>query len=125
MKKQSRWKRGGRVLGVCAVLLLCGCAVRGSGSGARRPAVTAETAVLYARFCANCHGADLGGGMASSLTDGRWAYGGSDADLYASIAVGLEEAGMPSFSAGMRPAQIEGLVAFVRQAETRRAAEQP
>ena len=125
MAKRRRQKEFLAVLGFCVALVLGGCAGRAPEGDTRASRVPPGTAALYARFCANCHGADLGGGMASSLTDGRWAYGGSDADLYASIAVGLEEAGMPSFSAGMRPAQIEGLVAFVRQAETRRAAEQP
>ena len=55
--------------------------------------------------------------MASSLIDGRWDYGTSDAAIFASIAVGIPEDGMPGFGAVMDAAQIDALVHLMRTAE--------
>ena len=55
--------------------------------------------------------------MASSLIDGRWDYGDSDAAIFASIAVGIPEDGMPGFGAVMDAAQIDALVRLMREAE--------
>ena len=55
--------------------------------------------------------------MASSLIDGRWEYGASDAAIFASIAVGIPEDGMPGFGAVMDAAQIDALVRLMRDAE--------
>ena len=80
------------------------------------PSTTTATA-HYANFCADCHGVDMDGGMASSLIDGRWDYGASDAAIFASIAVGIPEDGMPGFGAVMDAAQIDALVRLMREAE--------
>ena len=61
----------------------------------------------------------MDGGMASSLIDGRWDYGASDAAIFASIAVGIPEDGMPGFGAVMDAAQIDALVRLMREAEQR------
>ena len=71
----------------------------------------------YALYCADCHGADMDGGMASSLVDGRWDYGDSDAAILRSIAEGIEADGMPGFGAALTPAEIDALVALMRAAE--------
>jgi mono/diheme cytochrome c family protein len=114
------------VLAMYGSMALVSMAVGGCGAKqtAAEPALVSneEARVLYARFCANCHGRDLGGGMASSLVDGRWEYSDDDAALYDVITAGLPDAGMPSFSAGMTSAQIGALVELMRQAEKRRAA---
>ncbi len=59
----------------------------------------------------------MSGGMASSLIDGRWEYGASDAAIFASIAVGIAEDGMPRFGAVMDASQIDALVRLMREAE--------
>ena len=79
------------------------------------PAASARS--HYALFCADCHGADMDGGMASSLVDGRWDYGDSDAAILRSIADGIEADGMPAFGAALTPAEIDALVALMRAAE--------
>ena len=71
----------------------------------------------YAFYCADCHGAGMDGGMASSLVDGRWAFGDSPAAIARSIAAGLEADGMPAFGAVLTPAEIDALVALMRAAE--------
>ena len=59
----------------------------------------------------------MSGGMASSLIDGQWDYGASDAAVFASIAEGIPEDGMPGFGAVMDSAQIDALVRLMREAE--------
>ncbi len=59
----------------------------------------------------------MNGGMASSLIDGRWDYGTSDAAIFASIAAGIPADGMPGFGAVMTAAEIDALVHLMRQAE--------
>ena len=78
---------------------------------------TATATAHYAYYCADCHGPSMDGGMASSLIDGRWDYGTSDAAIFASIAVGIPEDGMPGFDAVMDTAQIDALVRLMREAE--------
>ena len=81
------------------------------------PAAPAAARDHYAFYCADCHGADMDGGMASSLVDGRWDYGDSDAAILRSIAEGIEADGMPAFGAALTPAEIDALVALMRAAE--------
>lgn len=100
------------ILGVLALLI--GCAKMPAARPAGTPAV--DAAGLYAAFCANCHGRDLKGGMASSLADGVWVFGGDEASLYRSIAQGIEQDGMPAFAAGLDTVQIAALVAYIRAA---------
>ncbi len=57
------------------------------------PEAAAQGASLYARHCAACHGAELGGGIGPALMPG-W----DDADLFTVIYEGIPEGGMPGFS---------------------------
>jgi cytochrome c oxidase cbb3-type subunit 2 len=54
----------------------------------------AAGAALYQEHCAGCHGADRSGGIGPDLPAGGW----DDADLFAVIAQGVEEGGMPPFA---------------------------
>ncbi len=78
------------------------------------PAPLSEGARLFVAYnCADCHGPDGVGLMAPSLQDGRWRFGGSEEEVYRSIADGRPE-GMPRWS-GMIPADhIRKLTAYVR-----------
>ena len=71
----------------------------------------------YAFYCADCHGADMDGGMASSLADGRWAFGDSTAAIFRAVADGLEADGMPAFGAVLTASEIDALVALMRAVE--------
>jgi cytochrome c oxidase cbb3-type subunit III len=67
---------------------------------------------LYASFnCAGCHGAAGGGGIGPPLADDDWIYGGSDANIYATIVQGRPN-GMPAF--GLSGEAVWKLAAYVK-----------
>jgi cytochrome c oxidase cbb3-type subunit 3 len=63
--------------------------------------------------CDGCHGGGAVGAVGPSLSDGRWRYGGADADIYRSIAEGRPK-GMPAFGGVLQPAMIWRLVAYIK-----------
>ncbi|MEO6211204.1 MAG: c-type cytochrome [Gemmatimonadaceae bacterium] len=63
--------------------------------------------------CDGCHGGGAVGAVGPSLTDGRWRYGGADADIYRSIAEGRPK-GMPAFGGVLQPAMIWRLVTYIK-----------
>ena len=63
--------------------------------------------------CDGCHGGGAVGAVGPSLTDGRWRYGGADADIFRSIAEGRPK-GMPSFGGALQPAMIWRLVEYIK-----------
>ena len=69
---------------------------------------------LYQSVCSNCHGQDLSGGQAQSLLDDYWHYAKTDSDIQAVIKNGIEEAGMPAFSA-FAPETLRGLQVYIRE----------
>ncbi|HWB39864.1 MAG TPA: c-type cytochrome [Gemmatimonadales bacterium] len=69
---------------------------------------------LYTSFnCAGCHGAAGGGGIGPPLADDDWIYGGSDAQIYASVIQGRPN-GMPAFGPMMAGEAVWKLAAYVR-----------
>ena len=105
-------------------MLLCSLLLAGTGylgfRGVRSPEEGAAPDAArshYDFYCADCHGADMDGGMASSLIDGRWVFGDSSAAIFRAVADGLEADGMPAFGAVLTPAEIDALVALMRAAE--------
>lgn len=52
--------------------------------------------LFTAMNCDGCHGGDATGGIGPNLGDGRWRYGGSDAEIFSSIFYGRPK-GMPAF----------------------------
>jgi cytochrome c oxidase cbb3-type subunit III len=52
--------------------------------------------LFTAMNCDGCHGGGGSGWVGPSLADGRWRYGGSDAEIFASIFYGRPK-GMPAF----------------------------
>ena len=69
---------------------------------------------LYASFnCAGCHGAAGGGGIGPPLADDDWIYGGSDANIYATIVQGRPN-GMPAFGPGLSGEAVWKLAAYVK-----------
>jgi cbb3-type cytochrome c oxidase subunit III len=74
----------------------------------------ATGARLYVSYnCIDCHGADGSGAMAPAFSDGRWHFGGSDAEVYESIFQGRPD-GMPAWGGLIDDASIWRLVAYVR-----------
>lgn len=69
---------------------------------------------LYNTNCAVCHGKKLEGGIGPNLTDDEWIYGGSDGEVYKSIAMG-RPGGMPPWEASLGSEGVWRLVSFIRQ----------
>ncbi|MEO7454687.1 MAG: c-type cytochrome [Gemmatimonadaceae bacterium] len=74
----------------------------------------ATGAKLFVSYnCIDCHGADGAGAMGPSLADGRWHFGGSNAEVFESIYQGRPE-GMPAWGSLISDDQIWMLVSYVR-----------
>ncbi|HDR51430.1 MAG TPA: cytochrome c [Mariniphaga anaerophila] len=67
-------------------------------------------AALYQQHCAQCHGADLLGGNASSLINGVWQFGAGDSYVMRNIKHGIPHLGMPSYERSMTDAEIRAVV---------------
>jgi cytochrome c oxidase cbb3-type subunit III len=65
--------------------------------------------------CAGCH-ASGGGGIGSPFMDSAWAYGGSPAEIFASISEGRPR-GMPAYGMRVPASEIWKLVAYVKELE--------
>lgn len=107
-----------RLLLLCSALVL-GCQVSGAD-----PAAEAANAVSAARgaghyqeLCAACHGADMTGGQAGSLTDDTWTYGSADDDILGAISEGIDAAGMPAFGDALSRKQQMDILALIRSGE--------
>ncbi len=88
---------------------------RGPVSIKKAKAEFKDSQAVYARLCADCHGADLGGGLGSSLVDDIWEMAKTTDEIEALIANGSEMLGMPAFSDQLSKTDIKNLVQFIRQ----------
>jgi cytochrome c oxidase cbb3-type subunit 3 len=80
---------------------------------------------LFVSFnCSGCHGGHAGGGMGPSLRDEVWLYGGSDAQIFSSIAQGRAN-GMPAWGSMLPEDQIWRITAYVTSLRTPQEAEPP
>ena len=73
----------------------------------------------FEKLCASCHGEDLKGGIAQSLLDGSWQFGGRKNDIFRVIKFGLPHHGMPSWGTVLSDDEINELVAFITEEEER------
>lgn len=80
---------------------------------------------LYQQYCAQCHGAELNGGMASSLIDGVWQFGAEDSYIRRNIKHGIPHLGMPSYERSMSDSEIQAVVQFIRDAENEKGVVKP
>ena len=81
---------------------------------AKAVAIGAKLFVSY--NCVDCHGADGSGAMGPSLADGRWHFGGTNAEVFESIYQGRPE-GMPAWGSLISEDQVWMLVSYVRSLE--------
>lgn len=68
---------------------------------------------IFVRQCASCHMADGGGGIGPNLTDEFWLHGGSMADIYSTIKVGVPDKGMISWEPLLSPTQIRDVSSYI------------
>jgi cbb3-type cytochrome c oxidase subunit III len=87
-------------------------AVRNPYNG-NSPAVTVGRQLFSGYNCAGCHSSYAGGGMGPNLRDSSWIYGGSDAQLFSSIAEGRPN-GMPAWGGKVAEDQIWQIIAYLR-----------
>jgi cytochrome c oxidase cbb3-type subunit 3 len=81
---------------------------------AEEPDALVQGRQLFLSFnCAGCHGAAGGGGIGPPLADDDWIYGGTDANIYASIIQGRPY-GMPAFGPMMSGEAVWKLAAYVK-----------
>jgi len=77
-------------------------------------AVARNGALLFSSMnCDGCHGGDASGWVGPNLGDGRWRYGGSDAEIFASIYYGRPK-GMPAFGGTLGPEGVWTLVTYLQ-----------
>ena len=69
--------------------------------------------LFTAMNCDGCHGGGATGWVGPSLNDGRWRYGGNDADVFLSIYNGRPK-GMPSFGGTLPPTAVWKLVTYLK-----------
>jgi cytochrome c oxidase cbb3-type subunit 3 len=77
-------------------------------------AVAKSGALLFtAMNCDGCHGEAGGGWVGPNLADGRWRYGGADAEVFSSIYYGRPR-GMPAFGGALGAEGVWTLVTYLR-----------
>ncbi|MEN8117622.1 MAG: PQQ-dependent sugar dehydrogenase [Bacteroidota bacterium] len=81
--------------------------------------------ILYEKNCAICHGADLSGGLGTSLVDGVWQYGAEDGYIFRNIKFGMAHLGMPSFEKTMEDSEIRAIVKYIRESENKAGVKKP
>jgi cytochrome c oxidase cbb3-type subunit 3 len=69
--------------------------------------------MFAAMNCDGCHGGDALGWVAPSLSDGRWRFGGSDAEVFSSIYYGRAK-GMPAFGGALGTEGVWVLVTYLK-----------
>jgi cytochrome c oxidase cbb3-type subunit III len=82
--------------------------------GAGDAGVAQQGALLFTTMnCDGCHGGGASGWVGPSLADGRWRYGGSDAEVFSSIYYGRPK-GMPAFGGVLGTSGVWTLVTYLR-----------
>jgi len=76
--------------------------------------VAKQGALLFTTMnCDGCHGGDASGWVGPNLADGRWRYGGADAEVFSSIYFGRPK-GMPAFGGVLGNEGVWTLVTYLR-----------
>ncbi len=120
--------RGVRTLAQWMLLLLVGisvthpilaqdlpkpASVRKTTSSAGNRSVIQEGASLFRSNCSPCHGLNArGGGRGPDLTTGRWAHGGTDAEIFRTITQGVAGTEMPANA--FEDSEIRTIIAYLR-----------
>lgn len=79
----------------------------------------------YQQHCAQCHGADLNGGSASSLVNGQWMFGAERGYMVRNTKHGLPHIGMPAFEEALNDAEIGEIIDYLLSVEQEEGAGRP
>lgn len=74
----------------------------------------AEGQRLFKQFCGPCHGFDARGGQGPDLTDATWTHGGSDLEIYRTIAAGVPGTRMREFGSLLTSEELWKIIAYLR-----------
>lgn len=103
-------------IGRAVCVLLLGASASAAAQNLQDHAYTAADVTaggqLYARQCQLCHGPNGDGVAGVDLRRGQFKRVTSDEDIARVIANGIAAGGMPSFN--FQPAEVTGLIAFIR-----------
>ena len=78
------------------------------------PSAAKNGAALFtAMNCDGCHGGEGSGWVGPSLADGRWRYGGADAEIFTSIYFGRPK-GMPAFGGTLGTTAVWSIVNYLK-----------
>jgi putative heme-binding domain-containing protein len=102
-----------RALLLTGLLMVSSLRARAQTNAFDTPEGQQQGSVLFQTHCTYCHGARGQGGRGSDLTTGQYKYGGSDANLYATIRNGIRGTEMPSVRA--TDEEVWKIVAFVKK----------
>ena len=82
-----------------------------------------QVSVVYEQHCAQCHGDQLQGGNAKSLSDGIWQFGDKPGHITRNIKNGITHLGMPAYADSLTDKQIRALTAYILDAQEKSGAE--
>jgi cbb3-type cytochrome c oxidase subunit III len=68
---------------------------------------------IFDAKCAECHGGDAMGQSGPDLTDDKWVYGGTDAEVFETVTNG-RKGGMPSWKRELSTDDIWKVISYVR-----------
>ncbi|MDX1409282.1 MAG: cytochrome c, partial [Saprospiraceae bacterium] len=68
---------------------------------------------IYTMQCVVCHGTQGEGGVGPNFADQYWIHGGDIKDLFRTIKYGVPEKGMISWSALLRPSEMQQVASYI------------
>ena len=81
------------------------------------PKAIAEGKALYEKLCTECHNESVKGKAGLDLMNNDWSYGGTDADLFESIALGRFYRMPPFINLHIYTDEVWYIVSYVRSAQ--------
>jgi len=100
---------------VLAVLVAVSALAKSPDSLQKAKSELANGAAFYAKHCADCHGADLQGGLGANLIDDKWELAQTNAEIVQLIAIGDMASGMPGFMDELSGNEILDVLHYIRE----------
>ncbi|MFC1769787.1 c-type cytochrome [Nitrospirota bacterium] len=81
------------------------------------PKAIAAGKVLYEKLCTECHNDSVKGKAGVDLMNNDWSYGGTDADLFESVALGRFYSMPPFINVHIYTDDVWRIVSYIRSAQ--------